>query len=536
MIEDSIVRKALLLLITLCLLPTQQTIAEDLSTIRRAIEKLPPLRTQNPEYCLLTFGRDAGKQVWLVQDGDVLYVDRNSDGDLTEADERIAADPDESEPKDGKFLFKVGSIVDGPLTHKHLVVSTSDLSFRADSDPRVKQKLEANPRWRARRISIDVETPGQRGASFDGRVGQLAGVLDSNGLLQFSSRPEDAPIIHFGAPWSITFYDKDDWHQGTAEAAYLSVGTPGVGPGTTAFVEFEGVVPKGNNPTLTATYPAKESGVAPVVKSYELTKRCCGINLYGDVEIPTDAAPGVATITLAIPGWSGTEVASTTHTVNIVAPKPKSRLEPVSERLKGSLLHVNKGKDETDAIVEVQFSPDGQHLIAGDYDGGVVQKWNVASGESELTLKTGPGRPHDFRYFVVTSDWKQLYAPTIDGVRKYEKIEKNGEQFMRWTFADSVQAFDLDTGKLLREWQHSPPRGIGYLQLSPDGKNFVTIENLSGEYSRGYPQVRTLWDVQTGEHRDILENCSGIPLFSPDGKSAVARFDFPTNIRRRLNV
>jgi WD40 repeat protein len=109
-------------------------------------------------------------------------------------------------------------------------------------------------------------------------------------------------------------------------------------------------------------------------------------------------------------------------------------------------------------------------------------------------------------------------------VRKYEKIEKDGEQAMRWTFADSVRAFDLDAGKLLREWKHSPPRGIFYLQVSPDGKYFTTLENLSGEYSSAPTQAHSLWNVETGEHRDILDHLDDVPLFSPDGKSALASF------------
>src|SRR4051812_11785143 len=120
------VRKGLPLFVVLCVV-TQQSTADDLPTTRPPIVKLSPLRTQNPEYCLLTFGRDASTRVWLVQDGDVLYVDRNSNGDLTEADERIAANPEFSDPKEGIYQFKVGSIVEGTRTHKHLTVNTSDL-------------------------------------------------------------------------------------------------------------------------------------------------------------------------------------------------------------------------------------------------------------------------------------------------------------------------------------------------------------------------------------------------------------------------
>jgi hypothetical protein len=49
----------------------------DLATIERKIDKLPQLTSAQPIYCLLVFGPEAMTRVWLVRDGDVLYVDRN---------------------------------------------------------------------------------------------------------------------------------------------------------------------------------------------------------------------------------------------------------------------------------------------------------------------------------------------------------------------------------------------------------------------------------------------------------------------------
>src|SRR5262245_35416333 len=56
----------------------------------RTIAKEPAYRN-GPRYCLLVFGTDAKMRVWLILDGDVLYVDRNGNGDLTEEGERMAA-------------------------------------------------------------------------------------------------------------------------------------------------------------------------------------------------------------------------------------------------------------------------------------------------------------------------------------------------------------------------------------------------------------------------------------------------------------
>lgn len=58
--------------------------AVDLTQIDRSLRKEPAYQSQAPQYCLLIFGREAKVRVWLVLDGDALYLDRNGNGDLSE--------------------------------------------------------------------------------------------------------------------------------------------------------------------------------------------------------------------------------------------------------------------------------------------------------------------------------------------------------------------------------------------------------------------------------------------------------------------
>lgn len=44
---------------------------------------------REPTYCLLAFGEPVAQSVWLVLDGDILYVDKNGNGDLTESGEMV---------------------------------------------------------------------------------------------------------------------------------------------------------------------------------------------------------------------------------------------------------------------------------------------------------------------------------------------------------------------------------------------------------------------------------------------------------------
>ena len=385
----------------------QKVIAVDLTKIDRTIAKLPKFRSERPQFCLMVFGADAHKRVWLAQDGDVLYVDRNGNGDLTEPDERIAADPDLGKGQEGVYEFKVGDLSDGALVHKDLVVSTSDISFNAATDEKLKKLLDADPNWRGHRISIDLEMPGRQGRGLGSRVQHEVSVHDGEGYLQFGARPEEAPVVHFGGPWVITFYDQDALRVGNMEKFYLAVGTPGLGPGSTAFVAYEGVIPRDLNPTAKVTYRSASDDQKAIVKLYELTKRCCGINLYGDIQVPSDVATGTAKVEFSLASWPGTNVASTTHEVTIKPGKPPLKLEPVSSRLKASLAHSNREQADRDSsIVQIQFSPDGKKIIAGDYPGGVLNVWNVDNGERQVTIETDKGHRSSWQYFVVSPDWR----------------------------------------------------------------------------------------------------------------------------------
>src|SRR5262245_17935923 len=72
------------------LLTAGQAAAVDYDKVVRRLTKEPAYRTKQPGYALLLFGPDARLAVWVVLDGETLYVDRNGDGDLTGANERFA--------------------------------------------------------------------------------------------------------------------------------------------------------------------------------------------------------------------------------------------------------------------------------------------------------------------------------------------------------------------------------------------------------------------------------------------------------------
>jgi hypothetical protein len=64
--------------------------AVDYDKVERRLVKEPAYQTKNPRYALFLFGPEARLHVWVVLDGETLYVDRNGDGDLTAENERYA--------------------------------------------------------------------------------------------------------------------------------------------------------------------------------------------------------------------------------------------------------------------------------------------------------------------------------------------------------------------------------------------------------------------------------------------------------------
>jgi hypothetical protein len=263
----------LVLTLSALVISTTPALATDLKRIERRIVREPAYQAK-PKYCLLVFGPEAKTRVWLVQDGDTLYVDRNGNGDLTEPGEKVRARKgDEDQNQEGVFYFEAGDIPDGKQTHKGLTLSVSKLDHLASLDSRVKAFLGRNPSARGYRLTIDVAMPGWKGAGLGGRVEHIVAATDVHGILQPAERPEDAPIIHLGGPWQITFYSPHQLTIGREEDLVLSVGTPGLGAGTTAYIGYQGVIPENAYPTATITYPARQ-GQSPQKERYQMKQRC----------------------------------------------------------------------------------------------------------------------------------------------------------------------------------------------------------------------------------------------------------------------
>src|SRR5207249_117428 len=124
---DSLMRTHTFLAAAVLLLLAPLAQADDLATIERKIAKEPAYQTKTPKYCLLVFGLDAKTRVWLVQDGDTLYVDRSGNGDLTGEGKRIKV----KQQSDSYRSFEVGDLTIDGLTHKGISVTQMKASKEA---------------------------------------------------------------------------------------------------------------------------------------------------------------------------------------------------------------------------------------------------------------------------------------------------------------------------------------------------------------------------------------------------------------------
>jgi hypothetical protein len=246
--------------------------AADLDKIERRIAREPAYKTK-PKYCLLVFGAQAKSRVWLVQDGDTLYVDRNANGDLTEKDNRVVI----KTAGDNYRSFEAGDIHDGALTHSGLSVTQMKVTRESVGNEQEFQRISKNNSelwtWWVR-VTAERDVAADEKATLPKKIGYVING-DGLGYLLFADRPQDAPIIHLNGPWSIGLQDiKQQLIAGHKTMLQIGIGTQGVGPGTFAFVLYPNTIPNDAYPRAEITFPAGRSGDKPVQLKLELKQRC----------------------------------------------------------------------------------------------------------------------------------------------------------------------------------------------------------------------------------------------------------------------
>jgi len=225
--------------------------AADLSKIPRTIAKEPVYKTK-PKYCLVVFGPEAKTRIWLVLDGDVLYVDRKGNSDLTDAGDRI-------EP------HKVS---------KDKVTVFGGLGEGKEEEETVREfKCEAGERLLIQALQIDEDIVSIDCIAGERRIASGA-TCGSESTFKFSDEPQDAPIVHFDGPLTMRVQPGVVLRRGTSPNKFVThIGTEGLGKRTFVMLET-GSVPADVHPRSEFVFPGKTAGATPVTVSVQLRGRC----------------------------------------------------------------------------------------------------------------------------------------------------------------------------------------------------------------------------------------------------------------------
>lgn len=271
----------LLLAAVFMLLVAPRVSGLDAQKLDRTIGKEPAYASKNPRYCLLVFGPEAKFRVWLVVDGDFLYVDGNGNGDLTEPGERRRfGEFGEAGEMGGTREAAAATITEGKLKHENLRIRQQRL--KADFTPRecwqeqLKALARREPDVVIYEVSLSLEIRPRPGdpIRIAGRISQYAG-MDGNGFLQFGKSPREAPVIHFRGPMRMGLYAPQRLILASTPADLQTVvGTSGLGNGTFASVGYFGLIGDEAKPVAEVEFPADSPGNPRLQTRQVLAHRC----------------------------------------------------------------------------------------------------------------------------------------------------------------------------------------------------------------------------------------------------------------------
>ena len=253
------------------------SLAADLTKIQRTLVKEPVYQTKMPKYGLLVFGADAKIRVWVVLDGDVMYLDRNGNGDLTEPGNRMDAKfsrhyPDVPRPELAERREFEFDRLPRPRTTPGRDAILSYIPgvkwfhidqevFRDDYIPKDEREQLALDYLRQRPIRVAVFLHHRK--------------YEQDGYATFADRPQDAPIIHFDGPLTLCVdeakFGPVELRRGETSELYAKLTTPGLHAYTV--ISNDGP-PDSAHPVVEIDWAASAAADPPLHSRVELRERC----------------------------------------------------------------------------------------------------------------------------------------------------------------------------------------------------------------------------------------------------------------------
>jgi hypothetical protein len=226
--------------------------AVDFSKVDRHISKEPAYQDK-PLYCLCLIGPEATTRVWLVLDGEKLFIDKNCNGDLTDDGPPLEI-KDRTDP--GSFEIVEVSPDGGKTKYKFDVTLWGRPSFRGTTNDPTAEPFNQ---------SVHVEFP-------DGR--RFGAWGDQHKPLMFAPKATDAPVLHYDGPLRMGFEVRQPLgKQGEKFILNACVGTPGSVPGAWVHLMYK-TIPEEFHPRAALEFPAEKPGGPPVKVEFVLGQRC----------------------------------------------------------------------------------------------------------------------------------------------------------------------------------------------------------------------------------------------------------------------
>jgi hypothetical protein len=254
---------------------TGEATAGPLAAVQRKIGKEPKYEAK-PQYALLVLGPKAEAKVWLVEDGERLYVDRNGNGDLT----------DDGPPIEPSNVRKLGA---NQWDFDYVL----DELKPADGSRHTDLKLV---RW-----NYGQKEDGYgMSLKLNGKTPMYAGWTAF-----WADSPQETQLIHFGGALQPRKLRGQEFMLGAKEAdsanRRLSFALINAGSSSVAHTRLSiEAVPAEVIPSAEIEWPVAE-GQPPLVTSHLLLERCCYWEFYTTAfKPPKGAVAGTARVTLSL--------------------------------------------------------------------------------------------------------------------------------------------------------------------------------------------------------------------------------------------
>jgi hypothetical protein len=230
---------------------------------------------------------------------DVLYFDRNGNGDLTDPEDRIAPD--------AAALKKATRQEDSPYapSHEFAIGSVAGVDLRFDFWVRKRGFVPRDERYR-KLMQDRQDNNWENGTLW--RITGPRGAAQNPTLL--CAKPADAQITHLDGPLTFGLKSRakqklQPWPRETVFDVHI--GTAALSPRNCPYDMFsplaESEFPRDVHPVAVFTFPPKSPGQTPIVKSIDLDERCCGDTAYARMAVPPEAGEGTATVAVSYRNW-----------------------------------------------------------------------------------------------------------------------------------------------------------------------------------------------------------------------------------------